>query len=360
MNPVSIRWGAWYEDRDMELWFPAGWDVTECRPHDGDDIGDAGIAASFAAPIGTPRLRDMARGRTSPCIVIDDLSRPTMGHRLIPPILAELAAAGIPPEDVLILAGIANHRPMTSEDLRKKIGDVVLSSCRLSSHFSWDNCVPVGTTSFGSPVEINREFMASDLRILVGSIIPHGATGFSGGGQAAHARHRQYRVGDGVSQRDGGARRLRGHRQRRPSRDGGSGPPGPRRLHRQLGSELAHGDRRPRRRRCRRCPPGGCRDRQTGVLHPHADRLRRGRLLALSEGHRVHAAHHRHEPVEDRSRADRRGGRHGGHRGHIQRGARLSLTLRPGNASGRQAPDTGPGAGSGLLRTRHVPRWAER
>jgi lactate racemase len=181
VNPVSIRWGAWYEDQDMELWFPGGWDVTECRPQDGPDIGDAGIDASFASPIGTPRLRDMARGKTAPCIVIDDLSRPTMGHRLIPPILAELAAAGIPAEDVLILAGIANHRPMTSEDLRKKVGDVVLSSCRLSSHFSWDNCVPVGTTSFGTPVEINREFMASDLKILVGSIIPHGATGFSGG-----------------------------------------------------------------------------------------------------------------------------------------------------------------------------------
>jgi nickel-dependent lactate racemase len=145
------------------------------------DIGDAGVARAFAAPIGTAPLRELARGRTSPCIVIDDLSRPTLGHRLIPPILDELAAAGIPAEHVLVLAGIANHRPMTSEDLRKKIGDAVLSTCRLSSHFSWDNCVPVGTTSQGSPVELNADLMASDLRILVGSIIPHGATGFSGG-----------------------------------------------------------------------------------------------------------------------------------------------------------------------------------
>jgi nickel-dependent lactate racemase len=181
VKPVSIRWGAWYEDRDMELWFPGGWDVIECRPRDAEDIGDAGIAASFASPIGTPSLRQLAEGRRSPCIVIDDLSRPTMGHRLIPPILAELAAVGIPAEDVLILAGIANHRPMTSEDLRKKLGPVVLTSCRLSSHFSWDNCVNVGATSYGSPIDINAEFLASDLRILVGSIIPHGATGFSGG-----------------------------------------------------------------------------------------------------------------------------------------------------------------------------------
>ena len=57
MNPVSIRWGAWYEDRDMELWFPAGWDVTECRPHDGDDIGDAGLVGELAQKLGR-RLLD--------------------------------------------------------------------------------------------------------------------------------------------------------------------------------------------------------------------------------------------------------------------------------------------------------------
>jgi nickel-dependent lactate racemase len=178
---ASIRWGAWYDDRDLELSFPDGWEVLRCPPRDGDDIGDTGVDGSFAAPVGTPPLRELARGRTSPCIVIDDLSRPTLGHRLVPPILAELSAAGIPPEDVLVLAGIANHRPMTSEDLRKKLGDSVLSTCRLASHFSWDNCVPVGTTSHGTPVELNADLMASDLRILVGSIIPHGATGFSGG-----------------------------------------------------------------------------------------------------------------------------------------------------------------------------------
>jgi len=180
-NTSTIRWGAWYEDRDLELEFPPGWDVQACPPGDGPDIGASGIAAAFAQPIGTPRIRDLAAGRHSPCIVVDDLSRPTRADRLIPPILEELAAAGIPPEDVLILAGLANHRPLVREDLRKKLGDEVLARCKISSHFSWDNCVPIGTTSFGSPVELNAEFMAADLKILVGSIIPHGATGFSGG-----------------------------------------------------------------------------------------------------------------------------------------------------------------------------------
>lgn len=158
-----------------------GWSVERCPPADGEDIGEAGIAAAFAQPIGTPRLRQLAAGRRSPCIVIDDLSRPTQGARLLPPILDELAAAGIPAGDVLVLAGVANHRPMVTEDLVKKLGPEVLERCQVANHFSWDGCTLIGTTTRGTPVELNDQLLQSDLRVLVGSIIPHGGAGFSGG-----------------------------------------------------------------------------------------------------------------------------------------------------------------------------------
>lgn len=180
-NSASIRFGAWYDDRDLELPFPASWRIESCPPNDGPDIGRSGIADAFARPIGTRPLRELARGRRRPCVVIDDLSRPTPGERLVPVVLDELRAAGIPAKDVLILAGVANHRPMTRPDLEKKLGADVLARCAVSNHFAWDGCVPIGHTQFGSPVEINAEFMQSDLKILVGSIIPHGAAGFSGG-----------------------------------------------------------------------------------------------------------------------------------------------------------------------------------
>ena len=176
-NSAAIRLGAWYDDRDLELAFPDAWEVELCPPADGPDIGRSGIARAFTNPIGTRSLRELARAKRRPCIVIDDLSRPTAGERLVPAVLDELNAAGIADRDVLILAGVANHRPMTRPDLEKKLGKEVLARCAVSNHFSWDGCVPIGTTSFGSPVEINAEFMQSDLKILVGSIIPHGAAG---------------------------------------------------------------------------------------------------------------------------------------------------------------------------------------
>ena len=178
---ARIRFGAWSEDRDLALEFPAAWRVALCPPRDGPDVGEAGVRAAFEHPIGAPRLRELARGRRRPCIVIDDLTRPTPGRRLVPAVLDELRHAGIEARDVLLLAGVANHRPMTRADLERKVGAEVLAACRTSNHFSWEGCVPIGTTSRGTPVEINAEFLAADLRILVGSIIPHAGTGFSGG-----------------------------------------------------------------------------------------------------------------------------------------------------------------------------------
>ena len=45
----------------------------------------------------------------------------------MPAVLAELNAGGIPDGDILILAGVANHRPMTRPDFEKKLGAEVLA-----------------------------------------------------------------------------------------------------------------------------------------------------------------------------------------------------------------------------------------
>ena len=179
---ASIRWGSFYGDRDLELTFPAGWDVRVHAPAGGDDeIGDGGVAAAFDAPIGAPPIRELARGRRSACIVVDDLTRPTPAGRLVPRVIAELRAAGVAPEAILILGGVANHRQMTREDFVKKVGEEVASGYELRSHFSWANCERIGETGRGTPVSLNREFLAAEVRILVGSIVPHNKTGFSGG-----------------------------------------------------------------------------------------------------------------------------------------------------------------------------------
>jgi nickel-dependent lactate racemase len=38
-----------------------------------------------------------------------------------------------------------------------------------------------GKTSFGYPIEINRLFAESDLKVILGTVLPHPFAGFSGG-----------------------------------------------------------------------------------------------------------------------------------------------------------------------------------
>jgi lactate racemase len=176
---AAIRWQSWFGDVDLELAFPERWRVARCLPAHDDDIGAAGIERALAEPIGTAPLRELAQGKRTAAVVIDDLSRPTPGDRLLPPVLTQLEAAGV--TEITILIGTANHRTMMRQDLEKKLGPDILARYPVSVHFSWDGCVPVGTTSRGTPVALNRQFIDADMRVLVGSIVPHPVTGFSGG-----------------------------------------------------------------------------------------------------------------------------------------------------------------------------------
>src|SRR5436190_14288556 len=98
VEPNSMRWGAWFGDRDRRVRFPTRWEVRTCAPRGGADIGEEGLRRALAQPFETPPLRELARGRRDAVIVVDDLSRPTPGWRLVPLVLEELIAGGIPEE----------------------------------------------------------------------------------------------------------------------------------------------------------------------------------------------------------------------------------------------------------------------
>ena len=47
-----------------------------------------------------------------------------------------------------------------------------------------DGLTYLGETSRGTPVQINRDYLAANYRIVVGNIEPHQFQGFSGGSKA--------------------------------------------------------------------------------------------------------------------------------------------------------------------------------
>lgn len=181
MQTLTIPWAAWYGDHSLDLSFPDGWDARLFPPRGAPDLDDAALRDALAQPIGAPRLRDLARGRRSAVLVIEDLSRPTPTARLLPPVLAELAAGGLADEDVRVIVGVAGHRPLMRDDLLKKVGPDLMDRLEVRNHHPFENLARVGETSAGTPVWINRSFVGADLKVCVGGITPHGGPGFGGG-----------------------------------------------------------------------------------------------------------------------------------------------------------------------------------
>ena len=181
MRSVAIPWKCWYGNKALPLTFPAKWKVQMVSMADGPDVGQADIRKAFANPIGQEPIRKLAEGKKTAAIAVDDLTRPTQAYRFLPFIVDELHQGGIRDENIMIIMAIGCHRPMLKVDQEKKLGKAMANRYSVYNHFPYENCVEVGLTSRGTPVQINRFFAESDVRIGVGFITPHPVAGFGGG-----------------------------------------------------------------------------------------------------------------------------------------------------------------------------------
>ncbi|MFH1016488.1 MAG: lactate racemase domain-containing protein, partial [Chloroflexota bacterium] len=99
---IQLREKPWYGDTDFAIDLPESWDVHVCqmRGADAPALSDAQIKKAFANPIGSKTIKELAKGKKEVVIIFDDMARPTPSAQLVPYILAELAAAGIPDDNI--------------------------------------------------------------------------------------------------------------------------------------------------------------------------------------------------------------------------------------------------------------------
>jgi nickel-dependent lactate racemase len=178
---VRIKSGVWYGDREKVLDFPDGWKVSVLKPRGGVAMSDEQVKTAILTPIGTERLSVLSGGKKTAAVICDDISRPTPCSRLLPSVLDELRGGGIEETDITIIVGAASHRPSMREDLIKKLGVEVLDRYRVIHHNPYCNLVSLGPSSRGTPVYLHRDVMAAEVKVGMGTILPHGASGFSGG-----------------------------------------------------------------------------------------------------------------------------------------------------------------------------------
>jgi nickel-dependent lactate racemase len=174
---------AWYGDSELEIDFPDSWDVRVCRMHghDASPLREDGIRKGLRNPIGTRTIKELAKGKKEIVILFDDMTRATPTAVMIPYVLEELAAAGIPDRNIRFIAAIGAHGAMNGIDFRKKLGDEVMSRFLVYNHNPYENCTPLGPSRRGIPIQINSEVMSCDFKVGVGSIVPHPFSGFGGG-----------------------------------------------------------------------------------------------------------------------------------------------------------------------------------
>jgi lactate racemase len=144
---------------------------------------DARVRELLAAPIGTPPLAELARGRKSACILICDITRPVPNSVLLPPILETIEAAGIPRDRILILIATGLHRPNEGDELVELVGPEIAANYRVENHHGkvLAEHTYLGTTAKGVPVWIDSRYIEADLKITTGLIEPHLMAGYSGG-----------------------------------------------------------------------------------------------------------------------------------------------------------------------------------
>ncbi len=180
-NTLQLPWG----NELMSVTLPNDWQVRGIlEPSSLLPCADgvAEVLRALAEPIGAPRIREVARAGMTVAIVIDDGSRPTPVGQILPAVVAELEAAGVTRTQMRLVPALGVHRPMLSEEIAQRAG-MELQGIQTVTHDCDDpgGLQLLGTTSYGSPVWVNRAVAEADLVISIGCIEPHLIASFGGG-----------------------------------------------------------------------------------------------------------------------------------------------------------------------------------
>ena len=164
---------------------PDGVNVRELTANDNIEFNavDADVVHALENPIGSPRLRDIVKPGEKIAIITSDITRPMPTYKVMPALLDELAAAGVNFKDVTLVFALGSHRKQSSEEQKRLAGDVAYGKINVVDSDPED-CVHMGVTANGTPVDITRVVAEADRRIALGNIEFHYFAGYSGGYKA--------------------------------------------------------------------------------------------------------------------------------------------------------------------------------
>ncbi|MGB9819884.1 MAG: nickel-dependent lactate racemase [Pseudothermotoga sp.] len=143
------------------------------------------IKESLRRPIGTDSLRELiAKEKPKNVVVlVSDLTRPCPSHVIVPPLINELLNTGLREDQIKIIFGLGFHRKMTVQEMEKAVGKSVFGRIKCLNH-DISECVFIGKTKRGTPIEVFKPVVESDFIIATGNLELHWFAGYSGGNKA--------------------------------------------------------------------------------------------------------------------------------------------------------------------------------
>lgn len=141
------------------------------------------IKRSLACPIQSEPLATLAKGAKRALILVDDVTRQTPAHVILPFVIEKLQKGDISKENISILFALGSHRALKKDEMRRKVGDEIFDQFRCYNHDYKAPLSYIGRTNIGTPIYVNPLLKEHDLIIGIGSILPHRYCGWSGGGK---------------------------------------------------------------------------------------------------------------------------------------------------------------------------------
>ncbi len=140
------------------------------------------VKEALENPIGTCRLRELAKGKDKVVLVTSDHTR-AVPSKLTLPILLKEIREGNPDADITILIATGLHRETTEAEQRRMFGDEIVDNEKIvvNKAFEDEDFEFICGLPSGAELWIHKLAAHCDLLVTEGFIEPHFFAGFSGG-----------------------------------------------------------------------------------------------------------------------------------------------------------------------------------
>ncbi len=144
------------------------------------------LISALESPVGTLPLKELAKGKKNIVFLVEDNTRSTPLHIIMPIITDYLNEKGVPDSAMSFLTAPGTHRLMSDGEILEKLGAEMVRRFKIIQHDATvsEDMEDLGTVIAGDciiPAHVNKYALRADLLVGIGNIVPHCDAGYSGG-----------------------------------------------------------------------------------------------------------------------------------------------------------------------------------